>query len=128
MLGPERIYGEGGIYHVLTWGFVIGALLPLPVYLYTLRYPRSWLRHVYVPVILAGALNWAPYVRLGFSQCDFNQQTNLRRIWHISGLHWYPGTSSITISNVNIQPGGTRSVAYHYLYAIPTDVTSTHSF
>lgn len=61
VIGPKRIYGDGGIYHPLTYGFLVGALLPIPFYFLSKRFPNSWLRYVHVPVLLYGALEWAPY-------------------------------------------------------------------
>lgn len=61
VIGPKRIYGNGGLYHPLNYGFLIGALLPVPFYFLSKRFSNSWLRYVHVPVLLYGALNWAPY-------------------------------------------------------------------
>ncbi|CAG8222240.1 unnamed protein product [Penicillium salamii] len=61
VIGPARIYGDNGIYHPLEWGFLVGALLPIPFYFLAKRYPNSWVRYVHIPIVLNGALNWAPY-------------------------------------------------------------------
>ncbi|CAI7657164.1 unnamed protein product [Penicillium glandicola] len=61
VIGPARIYGENGIYHPLEWGFLVGALLPIPVYFLAKRYPNSWIRYIHIPLMLNGALWWAPY-------------------------------------------------------------------
>lgn len=61
MIGPKRIYGPGGIYHPLLYGFVVGAILPFPFYFLSKRFPNSWVRYVHVPVLLYGALELAPY-------------------------------------------------------------------
>ena len=59
-LGPARMYGPKGIYHTCVYGFLIGALLPIPVYVLSRwRYPR--LRTIYIPSFLVGAIAWAPY-------------------------------------------------------------------
>lgn len=60
-IGPRRIYGDGGLYHPLTYGFVVGAVLPIPFYLWVKWRPNSWVRYVHVPLFLYGGLNWAPY-------------------------------------------------------------------
>jgi OPT family oligopeptide transporter len=58
-LGPARMYGTKGIYHPTIYGFLIGALLPIPFYILSRwRYPS--LRHVFVPTFLVGGLFWAP--------------------------------------------------------------------
>lgn len=61
VIGPKRIYGNGGIYHPLEYGFLIGALLPVPFWLLAKRFPNSWVRYVHVPLLLNGVLWWAPY-------------------------------------------------------------------
>ncbi|KAJ5856491.1 uncharacterized protein N7529_010435 [Penicillium soppii] len=58
---PARIYGDSGIYHPLEWGFLVGALLPIPFYFLARRYPNSWVRYIHIPIMLNGALWWAPY-------------------------------------------------------------------
>ncbi|KDQ12029.1 hypothetical protein BOTBODRAFT_176795 [Botryobasidium botryosum FD-172 SS1] len=58
-LGPIKMYGPKGPYNVLLWGFLIGAALPLIFHFFTKRY-RS-LKNIHIPVLLGGALQWAPY-------------------------------------------------------------------
>jgi OPT family small oligopeptide transporter len=58
-LGPKRMFGAGGIYNGLLWCFLIGALLPIPVYF--LRKKVKVLEYMHLPVLLSGGLNWAPY-------------------------------------------------------------------
>lgn len=60
-IGPRRIYGDTGIYHPLEWGFLVGALLPIPFYLLTKRFPGSWVRYIHVPLLLNGVLYYCPY-------------------------------------------------------------------
>lgn len=60
-IGPRRIYGDGGIYHPLEWGFLVGALLPIPFYLLTKRFPGSWVRYIHIPLLLNGVLYYCPY-------------------------------------------------------------------
>jgi hypothetical protein len=58
-LGPERMYGKKGLYSPTLYGFLVGALLPIPFYLLARwRYPG--LRHVFTPTLLTGGLMWAP--------------------------------------------------------------------
>ncbi|KAF9082474.1 hypothetical protein BGX23_012417 [Mortierella sp. AD031] len=40
VIGPGRMFGLGTQYSIIQWGFVIGALLPLPVWWLCRRYPR----------------------------------------------------------------------------------------
>ncbi|KAF8193622.1 OPT-domain-containing protein [Mycena galopus ATCC 62051] len=58
-LGPKRMFGAGGIYNGLLWCFLIGAVLPVPVYL--LRKKFKAMEYIHLPVLLLGGLSWAPY-------------------------------------------------------------------
>jgi len=61
-LGPAKMYGKDGPYNVLLYGFLIGAALPIPFYFLSQRFPHNKvLRGIYIPVLIGGALNWAPY-------------------------------------------------------------------
>lgn len=59
-LGPARMYGPKGIYHPTVYGFLVGAILPIPIWMLAKwRYPK--LRHVFIPSFLIGGLYWAPF-------------------------------------------------------------------
>ncbi|KAJ7134009.1 OPT-domain-containing protein [Mycena crocata] len=58
-LGPKRMFGAGGIYNNLLWCFLIGAILPIPVYF--LRKKVKVFEYFHLPIFLVGGLNWAPY-------------------------------------------------------------------
>ncbi|RAH49978.1 OPT oligopeptide transporter family [Aspergillus brunneoviolaceus CBS 621.78] len=65
-IGPRRLFGVGQIYNPLLYGFLIGALLPIPFYLLTRFIPRSSaaataVRYIYTPLVLSGISNLAPY-------------------------------------------------------------------
>ncbi|KND87135.1 Glutathione transporter 1 [Tolypocladium ophioglossoides CBS 100239] len=60
-IGPQHIFGTGQIYNPLGWGFLAGALLPIPFFFLQKWYPNSWIRYIHVPVILYGPLNLSPY-------------------------------------------------------------------
>jgi hypothetical protein len=58
-LGPIRMYGPKGLYHPTVYGFLIGAFLPVPLYILSRwRYPG--LRTIYTPSFLVGGIMWAP--------------------------------------------------------------------
>lgn len=54
------MFGAGGIYNPLGWGFLVGALLPVVLYLCLKRWPTSWVRYAHGPLLLSGPLGWAP--------------------------------------------------------------------
>ena len=59
-VGPARMYGSKALYNTSLYGFLVGALLPIPLYLLSRwRFPE--LRHVYTPILLSGGQFWAPY-------------------------------------------------------------------
>lgn len=61
VVGPGEFFGQGAIYHWLVWCFPLGAILPIPLWLYARR-KRPYsniLRKVNLPVTL-GAMSWIP--------------------------------------------------------------------
>lgn len=59
VVGPGEFFGPGAIYRALVWCFPLGALLPIPLWLYSRRRRGSVLRKVNLPVIF-GAMSWIP--------------------------------------------------------------------
>lgn len=55
------MYGAGSIYNSLEWGFLAGALAPIPFYFLARRYPRSWVHYIHIPLILNGVTWYCPY-------------------------------------------------------------------
>lgn len=59
VVGPNEFFGPKAIYRSLVWFFPLGALLPVPLWLYSRRHRSSILRKVNLPVIF-GAMSWIP--------------------------------------------------------------------
>ncbi|UPK96738.1 hypothetical protein LCI18_007673 [Fusarium solani-melongenae] len=59
VVGPNEFFGPKAIYRALVWFFPLGALLPIPLWLYSRRKRQSILRKVNLPVIF-GAMSWIP--------------------------------------------------------------------
>ncbi|KHN94208.1 Oligopeptide transporter OPT superfamily [Metarhizium album ARSEF 1941] len=59
VVGPGEFFGPGAIYRALVWCFPLGALLPIPLWLYARNRRRSVIRKVNLPVIF-GAMSWIP--------------------------------------------------------------------
>ncbi|KAM3506598.1 hypothetical protein MY10362_002252 [Beauveria mimosiformis] len=59
VVGPGEFFGPGAIYRALVWCFPLGALLPIPLWLYSRRRRGSIIRKVNLPVIF-GAMAWIP--------------------------------------------------------------------
>ncbi|KAH9911356.1 OPT oligopeptide transporter [Epithele typhae] len=74
VIGPQRQFSPGQIYHSLTYFFLIGALCPVAAYTASLWWPHSFLRYVNFPVIFNGtsyippasAVNYVPWTIVGF--------------------------------------------------------------
>ncbi|KAF7335307.1 OPT oligopeptide transporter [Mycena sanguinolenta] len=73
-IGPHRLFSPGGMYNALLYGFLIGALSPIPFYYLARRYPLSYWRYVNMPVFFGGvgaipaasAYNYAGWALTGF--------------------------------------------------------------
>ncbi|KAL7921112.1 OPT superfamily oligopeptide transporter [Trichoderma austrokoningii] len=59
VVGPGEFFGAAAIYRSLVWCFPLGAILPVPLWLYSRRKKHSLLRKVNLPVIF-GAMGWIP--------------------------------------------------------------------
>jgi len=53
-IGSARSFGVGELYHPLLWGFLVGAIAPIPFYFLARRYPQSFFKYVHMPVFFAG--------------------------------------------------------------------------
>lgn len=59
VVGPHRFFGPGAIYRPLIWAFLLGALLPILVWLLGRRHRNSAWRRVNLPIVF-GSLSWIP--------------------------------------------------------------------
>ncbi|CAO3567528.1 unnamed protein product [Mortierella alpina] len=61
VIGPGRMFGSGSQYSIIQWGFVIGAFLPIPIWLLSRCYPNvRFLNKIHFPVLLAATSNMPP--------------------------------------------------------------------
>ncbi|CAA6657310.1 unnamed protein product [Spirodela intermedia] len=61
LIGPARLFGHGGLYRNLVWLFLVGALLPVPVWALSWRFPeKKWIRLINIPVISYGFAGMPP--------------------------------------------------------------------
>lgn len=74
LVGPLRMFGRLGNYNSLNWGFLLGAVLPLLVWLMHKAFPnQKWIPLINFPVLLgataamppAGTLNVNSWVLIG---------------------------------------------------------------
>ncbi|KAL2264366.1 hypothetical protein VTK26DRAFT_5792 [Humicola hyalothermophila] len=59
VVGPREFFGPNATYRPLVWAFAIGAVLPLPLWLYARHRRDSLLRKINLPVLF-GSLGWIP--------------------------------------------------------------------
>ncbi|KAL6207258.1 hypothetical protein ACLB2K_024502 [Fragaria x ananassa] len=61
LIGPRRLFGPGGLYRNLVWLFLVGALLPVPIYVLSKIFPdKKWIPLINMPVILYGFAGMPP--------------------------------------------------------------------
>ncbi|GAB2301010.1 Oligopeptide transporter 3 [Dionaea muscipula] len=61
LIGPERLFGPGGLYRNLVWLFIIGAILPVPVWILCKIFPNNkWIPLINIPVISYGFAGMPP--------------------------------------------------------------------
>ncbi|ELU43335.1 oligopeptide transporter [Rhizoctonia solani AG-1 IA] len=61
-IGPARTFNPGQIFC-----FLIGAVLPIPLYFLARRYPHSWFKYVNMPVVFTGTGNLPPASGINYS-------------------------------------------------------------
>ena len=74
LIGPERQFGRLALYHPALYALGIGAVLPIPVWLWARKRPQSWIRNINFIVLLNGptsipaatGVNYASFVLVGF--------------------------------------------------------------
>ncbi|WJX70346.1 Oligopeptide transporter 3 [Trifolium repens] len=61
LIGPRRLFGPGGLYRNLVWLFLIGAVLPVPIWVFSKIYPnKKWIPLINIPVICYGFAGMPP--------------------------------------------------------------------
>ncbi|KAI8982517.1 OPT family small oligopeptide transporter [Pilobolus umbonatus] len=66
-IGPQRMFGPESPYNAMLWLFPIGLLLPIPFYLLSKKYPKSWIKHIHFPLMFNATGMMPPAVPLNFS-------------------------------------------------------------
>ncbi|RDW61553.1 hypothetical protein BP5796_11445 [Coleophoma crateriformis] len=59
VVGPKEFFGPNATYHPLVWCFLIGAIAPVPLWLYSRHKKTSIVRKINLPVLF-GSLSWIP--------------------------------------------------------------------
>lgn len=67
LIGPTRQFGPGTILHPQLYAIAVGAVLPIPFWLWQRRYPSSWVKFINTPVILNGVSFIPPATGINYS-------------------------------------------------------------
>ncbi|KAI1877246.1 uncharacterized protein JN550_001318 [Neoarthrinium moseri] len=59
VVGPTEFFGPGATYRPLVWCFLIGAVAPIPLWLYARKKKNTIVRKINLPVLF-GSLSWIP--------------------------------------------------------------------
>ncbi|XP_078177713.1 oligopeptide transporter 3-like [Carex rostrata] len=61
LIGPARLFGHHGLYRNLVWLFLVGALLPVPIWVLSKVFPeKKWIPLINIPVITYGFAGMPP--------------------------------------------------------------------
>lgn len=61
LIGPQRLFCPGGLYRNLVWLFLIGALLPVPIWVLSKIFPeKKWIPLINIPVVSYGFAGMPP--------------------------------------------------------------------
>ncbi|KND95134.1 Sexual differentiation process protein isp4 [Tolypocladium ophioglossoides CBS 100239] len=66
LIGPDRMFSPGRVYSGLFIFFILGALVPIAVYLASRRWPKSPVRFLMAPLIFGGAGSIPPATPLNY--------------------------------------------------------------
>ncbi|KAI8321861.1 oligopeptide transporter [Martensiomyces pterosporus] len=59
LVGPDRMFGPTSPYHSTMYLFILGLFLPIPFWLYTRKFPKSWVKHIHTPLLFI-AIGYMP--------------------------------------------------------------------
>jgi hypothetical protein len=59
LIGPKRIFSKGP-YNIQLYALLVGAFLPVPLWFWVRRHPRSIFRNLNIAVVLNGPLGIPP--------------------------------------------------------------------
>lgn len=66
-IGPARIFSQGHLYYGSLFGFLIGAVLPLPGWYLARKYPNKWYKYINWPIIFGGVGQVPPATGYNFT-------------------------------------------------------------
>jgi OPT family oligopeptide transporter len=67
LIGPSRQFGPKSMYHPEVYALIVGALLPIPFWLWTRKRPNSIVQWLNIPVLLTGVMFIPPATGINYS-------------------------------------------------------------
>ncbi|KAL2631236.1 hypothetical protein R1flu_015922 [Riccia fluitans] len=68
LIGPQRIFGNLGLYGKINWFFLFGALAPVPVWLAAWKWPeKAWIRYINMPILIGATGIMPPATPVNFT-------------------------------------------------------------
>ncbi|KAG6556602.1 hypothetical protein Mapa_001543 [Marchantia paleacea] len=68
LIGPQRQFGNLGLYDKVNWFFLFGALAPVPIWLASRRWPaKKWILYINMPIFIAATAVMPPASPVNFT-------------------------------------------------------------
>ena len=67
LIGPARLFNKGYLYNPQIWALLVGAIAPIPLWLWVRKWPRSIFRNMNIPVIINGGFSIPPATGINYS-------------------------------------------------------------
>ncbi|OAA56939.1 oligopeptide transporter 4 [Niveomyces insectorum RCEF 264] len=129
VVGPGEFFGRGAVYRPLVWSFLVGALAPIPLWLYSRRRPhktgssgssssrrKNFVRKINLPVLL-GSIGWIPPATgLNFSVWALVCYVFNYRIKHAAPAWWAKYTMTLSAALDAALASGIVVVFFVFVY------------
>ncbi|KIJ67177.1 hypothetical protein HYDPIDRAFT_25652 [Hydnomerulius pinastri MD-312] len=66
VIGPQRQFSSGQVYHNLTYFFLIGAICPIITWVISIKWPQSYVRYFNFPIIFNGTAMLPPATAVNY--------------------------------------------------------------
>ena len=122
LIGPQRLFSNGTLYHPQVYAALIGAIIPVPLWFWVRKYPRSVFRNMNLPVIFNGALSIPPATGVNYSSwlvTGFIFQFWIRR----RRFAWWSKVGPYSLRpRAQKRVGADRGQQYNYVLSAALDV------
>ncbi|KAK4442141.1 OPT family small oligopeptide transporter [Podospora aff. communis PSN243] len=101
LIGPARMFSPGQIYSGLLFFFILGAIVPVIIYLYAKKRPKSAARYLMAPLIFGGAGYIPPATPLNYLSWGIVGYFFQHRIRH-RHFAWWSRLNFLTSSGLDL--------------------------